>query len=285
MNKYYLLALALSLCTLSTHAQHNHDIRELARNLDQQGRDLSDSVTRYIYRKPARYWDERRDLADEVRTLFEVQRLSAAASTLALFASGSADTTMQAVPIAFAEVRASFTAVHDQLLEADEAHCNWDIADQLDEDLHLFQDSLREMRHAMRQLGLIERRRPAPVAPIPVVVEPWPPVVVQLPASIRIGETQVIESETAQFIVNSQWPIAQLRITSKGGYSRYIRVKAITVVTVDGKHINHAMYEKLYPNDSHVLTFQAPLDIQQVHVTVVHKSAGLIVDAVPVARR
>jgi hypothetical protein len=31
------------------------------------------------------------------------------------------------------------------------------------------------------------------------------------------------------------------------------------------------MYEKLYPNDSHVLTFQAPLDIQQVHLTVVHK--------------
>jgi hypothetical protein len=61
------------------------------------------------------------------------------------------------------------------LLEADEAHCNWDIADQTDEDLHLFQDSLREMRYAMRQLGLIERRRPVPVAPIPVVVETWPP--------------------------------------------------------------------------------------------------------------
>jgi hypothetical protein len=95
----------------------------------------------------------------------------------------------------------------------------------------------------------------------------------------------VIESETAQFLVDAHWPIGQFHITSKGGYSRYIRLKTITVITVDGKRIQHDMYEKLYPNQTHVLTLQKPVDVQQVHVTVVHKSGGIIVDAIPVARR
>ena len=45
----------------------------------------------------------------------------------------------------------------------------------------------------------------------------------------------------------------------------------------------HQMYVKIPASDSHTVTLEKPVQAQQVHVTIVHKTSGIVVDAVPVS--
>lgn len=47
--------------------------------------------------------------------------------------------------------------------------------------------------------------------------------------------------------------------------------------------IEHQMYVKVPASDSHTITLEKPVQAQQVHVTIVHKTSGIVVDAVPVS--
>lgn len=47
--------------------------------------------------------------------------------------------------------------------------------------------------------------------------------------------------------------------------------------------IEHQMYVKIPASDSHTITLEKPVQAQQVHVTIVHKTSGIVVDAVPVS--
>ena len=274
------LAIAMVSLTVTARADHDQEIRRQARLLEQYGANLSDAVDRCIYRAPAGYWDDRPDLADEIGTLFEIQRLAASAATLATIASGAIDTARDAVPAAFGEVAGNFKAVDERLATAAQNQCNWGIADDVEADLGDLSDSLRQMRGTLRRAGLIQRPRRREA-----VVEQVKPVLIEAPERIRIGESDFMESETARFIVDVPWQIAQIRVTNKGGYSRYIRLRSVDIVTRGGERIEHGMYVKIPANDSHTVTLEKPVQAQQVHVTIVHKTSGIVVDAVPVSPR
>ena len=272
------LAIVMMSLTVAARADHDQDLRDQARTIEHCGSNLSDAVDRCIYRAPAGYWDDRPDLEDEIGTLFEIQRLAASTATLATIASGAVDTARNAVPAAFGEVVGNFKTVNDRLATAAQNQCNWGIAGDVEADLGDLSDSIRQMTWTLRRAGLIQRPRRREA-----IVEQVEQILIEPPERIRIGETDFMESEPAQFIVDVPWQIAQIRVTNKGGYSRYIRLRSVAVVTRSGERIAHGMYVKIPASDSHTVTLEKPVQAQQVHVTIVHKTSGIVVDAVPVS--